>query len=66
MVKLFGESPMMKIRCHKRKLGNLKTKKGNIKDSLKYFLGDGLLRDKGHSLNINQSINLKEMVKSFN
>ena len=57
---------MMKIRCHKKKLGNLKTKKGIIKDSLKYFLGDGLLRDKGQSLYINQSINLKEMVKSFN
>jgi hypothetical protein len=57
---------MKKISSNKRRINSLKIKRGNLKSALKYFLGDGLLRDRDQSLGLNQSINLKEMIKSFN
>jgi hypothetical protein len=56
---------MIKMRGHKKRLGDTKTKKGFLKNSLKYFLGDGLLRNKDQSLYPNQLINIKHMLKSF-
>jgi hypothetical protein len=53
------------MRGHKKRLGDTKTKKGFLKNSLKYFLGDGLLRNKDQSLYPNQLINIKHMLKSF-